>query len=746
VTRRLLLRLGFLAACTAPLAAQGPKAPFTAADMLDLTTWSIGDLTRDGAWLAVTEAPRRNQLGGNFHRDTDPTYVRESTARVWVIETATGRRTAVFPDARTVRGTTWSPDGERLAMLVYQDPAFQPMIWDRRTGRVTPVRVPAGRYVAENSELRWTEDGGRLLFSLRTEAWRRDAAAQFDSLVRGPIAVQASSDSFLSWEALRRRSNQRSVVAWDTRASRVEELLPEAMLASWAVSQDGTTLTWNEDITRKTDYDNIFGAEARLKARRPGAEPSTIFPSLRGISVTWAPDGRRYAWIREGRIYLASVDDTTSRQVAGPTGTDRPAAGDSAAARARARERFSVVRFNEDGSELIVSNSEGLWFLNPQSGAREMFLPTDTAATAPRYAVLAWPGAGRQVFLSYASRTAWDRGIMRYDRESRRLEPVVRDGRQYSGLRFSRDGQVAILSIAESNRPADLFVSRDGLRTTSRLVEANPQLGGKALGTTRLLEYLDADGRRQYGVAHLPAGHREGMRYPTVFIIYETYFDDSFDATAALLNSAGYLVVKPSVTFETGYPWEAWLKGVNAAATHVVQLGIADSTRMGVQGTSYGGYATNLLITRTNRFKAAINISGKVDIISFYTDSPRLGVRNIHAAEKSQDRLGATLWEAPLKYIEHSAVMYADRIRTPLLLMTGDQDHNVPADNSREMYYALRRLGRTVTWVNYMNGGHGVPMTTESDFMDFHNRMINWYAKYLAAPGSGAAATTSNLP
>lgn len=124
-------------------------------------------------------------------------------------------------------------------------------------------------------------------------------------------------------------------------------------------------------------------------------------------------------------------------------------------------------------------------------------------------------------------------------------------------------------------------------------------------------------------------------------------------------------------------------------------------------------------------------MSGKVDIISFYTDSPRLGVRNIHAAEKSQDRIGATLWQAPQKYIEHSAIMFADRIKTPLLLMTGGEDHNVPAINTREMYYALRRLGKTVTWANYANGGHGVPNTTESDFIDYHQRVLDWYAKYL---------------
>ena len=117
------------------------------------------------------------------------------------------------------------------------------------------------------------------------------------------------------------------------------------------------------------------------------------------------------------------------------------------------------------------------------------------------------------------------------------------------------------------------------------------------------------------------------------------------------------------------------MKGVTSAANKLIEMGIADSSKLGVHGTSYGGYATNLLITQTNRFKAAINVSGKVDIISFYTDSPRLGVRNVHAAEKSQNRLGATLWQQPQKYVAHSAIMFADRITTPLRTRTRSSCH-----------------------------------------------------------------------
>jgi dipeptidyl aminopeptidase/acylaminoacyl peptidase len=227
-----------------------------------------------------------------------------------------------------------------------------------------------------------------------------------------------------------------------------------------------------------------------------------------------------------------------------------------------------------------------------------------------------------------------------------------------------------------------------------------------------------------------------------VFNVYEEYFDDTFDATTNVLTANGYVVVRPAVGFDVGYPGEAWLKGVTAAANRLIDMGVADSARLGVHGTSYGGYATNLLITQTRRFKAAINISGKVDVISFYTDSPRLGVRNVHAAEKSQDRLGATLWQQPQKYVQHSAVMFADRIQTPLLLVTGGEDHNVPAKNSSEMFYALRRLGKEVEWVNYTNGGHGTPSTNAEEFADFHRRVLGWYDRFLkpAAPATPTAS------
>jgi dipeptidyl aminopeptidase/acylaminoacyl peptidase len=284
--------------------------------------------------------------------------------------------------------------------------------------------------------------------------------------------------------------------------------------------------------------------------------------------------------------------------------------------------------------------------------------------------------------------------------------------------------------MSDGDRPAELYVARGDFASATRLTDLNPWLSAKALPRSELVAYRDSDGKLLHGVLRYPIGYVKGTAYPTIFEIYETFFDNGFNGRAAFLTSHGYAVFHPSVNLVTGRPGEAWVKGVTSAANRLIEMGIADPDRLGVHGTSYGGYATALLITQTNRFKAAINISGKVNMVSFYTDSPRLGVRNTHAPEKSQDRIGGTLWEYPERYLEHSAILRADRIETPLLCITGDQDPNVPASQSREMYYALRRLGKEVEWVRYVNGGHRPPNSV-AESVDFEQRILAWYDKYL---------------
>jgi dipeptidyl aminopeptidase/acylaminoacyl peptidase len=737
-TARLLrtaaIRLALALAATASpsmLGAQGAvastaaSAALTPADLLDVRTVSAGDYSPDGRWLVVRLARRGEGLGFVAARDGDPSYTRPAPARLLLVNTATGDTTAIPGAPRTIGALAWSARSERLAIAT-RDTVPQLLIWEVATRKLR-VQSLSGARLAENSDLSWTDDG-RIVVAIRERQWLNEVQARFDSLVRGPISVQVGTEPFLAWDVLRRLGTRAIVVALTPASARLDTLIPASHITSWSASANGQRISWREDRNAKTNYDGGPANESRLLTRvligSPRDSVRVVFPSLRGVTVMQAIDSDRYAFARDGAIYVASLSDTTPRRVAGPAPRVR---GDSA--RGNDEERFSLAGISPAGDAVVVSSRTGLHLIRVANGTRRTIGAVTDTIRGPRVALADWSRDGRILLVSTASRSTWNRALIRVNLTTDAIDTLVRDGRLYGAPKLSPDGARVAVTIGENGHPPDLWLGDVVGFALKRVVESNPQLASRALPSTKLVAYLDADGRTQFGVLTLPA--EGGRALPTVFSVYEDFFDDSFDATTMLLASRGYAVMKPSVTFETGYPGEAWLKGVTASANKLIEMGVADSSRLGVHGTSYGGYATNLLITQTHRFKAAINISGKVDLVSFYTDSPRLGVRNVNAAEKTQDRIGATMWEQPQKYVQHSAVMFADRIKTPLLLVTGGEDHNVPAINTREMYFALRRLGKPVEWVNYTNGGHGIPMTNAAEFADWHNRLLGWYDRYL---------------
>src|SRR5206468_3251747 len=153
--------------------AQTPAAPqqqssravspvFTADDALELNTTSIADMSEDGRWLALTQALRRDSYGNDYRHDGDPTYVHATPVRLWSVDARTGQRTPVFADKRAVRAVRWSPDGSQLAFLMWNGDVYEPAVWTRATGKLTTLKLPAGKYVAETSDLRWNGAGTEL--------------------------------------------------------------------------------------------------------------------------------------------------------------------------------------------------------------------------------------------------------------------------------------------------------------------------------------------------------------------------------------------------------------------------------------------------------------------------------------------------------------------------------------------------------------------------------------------------------
>jgi dipeptidyl aminopeptidase/acylaminoacyl peptidase len=726
-------------AALALTAADRPAAqslePFTAADMLKVATANILDLTEDGRRVAIGVRKLEDNAETDHRRYGDPTYVASSMVELQIIDTRSGAIDRPFKQLMNIRQSAWTRDGARLALLTAAEtreqlPVVTAWVWDAERRVLSEVPRKSDVAIAANSELTWTPDGARLVVALRDPAEDRAAQATFKNLVAGPVVVHTSKDAFLEWDALRRADRLRALGEVDARTGDARRLLAPTKITDYQVSRDGAFITFREDATEKTDYDVISGTQNHLKILTAGQPAPRVLADAKDLKTTnprWSDDGRLFAWADKGEVFVQSVDDAKPRSL-----TPKPPKPTETKGEAEAAESFSAGPFSRDGAKIVLTSRKGWYVASVADGAREKVFTLDdkNEERNPRISILGWTPAGDALLVQYSEPDRWDRGVMSLNLATRSLSPLVRDRNLYQSVRYSRDGSTVVYALSDGDRPADLYVADALFRTPRKLTDLNPWMARKALPASELVTYRDADGKTLHGVLRYPIGYQKGRKYPTVFEIYETFFDNGFNGRAAFLANHGYAVFHPSVNLVVGRPGESWAKGVTAAANRLIDLGIADPDRLGVHGTSYGGYATVLLLTETDRFKAAINISGKVNMISFYTDSPRLGVRNTHAPEKSQDRIGGTLWEYPERYLEHSAIMRADRIKTPLLNITGDQDPNVPASQSREIYYALRRLGREVEWVRYVNGGHRPPNSV-NESIDFENRILGWYDKYL---------------
>jgi dipeptidyl aminopeptidase/acylaminoacyl peptidase len=724
--------------------AAAQTTPFTAEDILTVASINVLDVSEDGRWVAASVRRPLDNETTDHRRFGDPTYLAPARVALRIIDTASGATETPFKDLVNVRDAKWSRDGGSLGVLIAREPeraddspATDLFVWSTATRTLRELRLDGAHRVALNSTINWTPDGRALVLALRDPALDREARASFKAVTEGPIVVHRSSAPFLEWDALRRSDRTRTIALVDAASGAVRTLVPQGRFTSFQAARGGTFLTLMQDVTAKTDYDAIGGTDNELKyVDLRSGDTRVVLPAkdLKGLQLRWSYDGRMFAYAKRGEIFVQSVEATeprslTPRPAKKEEPADKPPAPDEDAS--RGEESFSPVSFSRDGTRLLATSRKGWYVLPVAGGGRELIVPfAEEEDRNPRISAIDWAPDGSAIYATWSERDRWERGIVRIDVARKTVTPLVKDARLYAGVSLSRDGNRFVFTMADGDRPADLYTADTSFSRTTRLSDVNPWLAGKALPRSELIGYRDVDGKQLYGVLRYPVGYEKGRSYPVVFEIYETFFDNGFNGRAAFLTNHGYAVFHPSVNLVVGRPGEAWVKGVTSAANRLIDLGIADPERLGVHGTSYGGYATALLITQTDRFKAAINISGKVDMVSFYTDSPRLGVRNTHAPEKSQDRIGGTLWEYPERYLEHSAVLRADRVKTPLLNITGDQDPNVPASQSREMYYALRRLGKEVEWVRYVNGGHRPP-NSNAEAIDFEQRILAWYDKYL---------------
>ena len=723
-----ILLAGILLLIHQPAAAQELK-PFTPDEMLEVENTNITGVTDDGQFVAVSSSSSRDRLGIDHFSFGDPTYVQQRTSRLYVLNTENGKQNEVTDGPTVIQNSAWSPDNKTLAVIMMDDQRVTLRMYDANRDRLREFNPKTDLEIASNTDLNWTPDGTGLILSLRADGWRTKADSMYTAINDGPIVIQNSENDFLAWDRVWMQ-NEQSVLAMVTIDSReVTELTDEVMIESLNIPDDGSFVAVTQEFPLKTNYTRSDDASESMMVTisldDPSLRDTLITRTEKPLNLDWDPDGTTWAWSDSGKIFIRHIADSAGTEIT----ADRYEFVEEDDTTSL---EFSFSRWSQSGESMLFRSDKGYHHIDTSGTDMELvFQFPEDEKSEPRLNLMHWSDDDRYLYFTSSARDEWQRGMVRYDIEAQEMETLLIDDQLYSDWNFAEDADVLTFERAEGNYPYEVYVSNYELGDLRRMTEFNEWLSDYKIPDTELIQYMDVDGDTLSGVLYYPANYEEGTQYPLIAYIYEDFFDNTFNSLANVLANRDYFVLRPSVDLEPGYPGEGWVKGVTTAINKLMERGLVDGSKLGVEGISYGGYGANLLITQTDRFAAAINNSGKVNMISFLGDSPKIGTRNYSAAEVGQDRIGQTFWEAPDKYVTHSAVFFADRITTPLLILSGEGDWNVPADNQREMYYALRRLDKPVKWVNYMDAGHGAGLAgTEEDFYHQWETVFNWYEEH----------------
>jgi dipeptidyl aminopeptidase/acylaminoacyl peptidase len=327
-----------------------------------------------------------------------------------------------------------------------------------------------------------------------------------------------------------------------------------------------------------------------------------------------------------------------------------------------------------------------------------------------------------------------------------RLEPgaapklLVMGACRYGIPTKAKDADVYLVTVQSFTRPPDYFATTD-FHELKQVTDTNPRVADFNWGSTELVNYTSIDGVKLSGVLVKPENFDPSKKYPMVVYIYERLTDTIHTFRPPVVRggqvinptfyaSNGYLVLMPDIAYKVGAPGQSAIKCVLPAIQAVVEKGFVDEKAIGINGQSWGGYQIAYMVTQTDRFKAAVAGAPVSNMVSAY-DGIRwgTGLTRQFQYEWTQSRIGATLWQAPMKYIENSPVFMADRVKTPLLMIHNDQDDAVPWYQGIEYYLALRRLGKECYLLNYNGQPHN--LTNRAAARDFAARMFQFFEHHL---------------
>jgi len=681
-------RFACVLACASALAATDARAQgLQSADLLKLRSVTAVELSPDATRVAYIV--ENNDGAGRPY------------GQLWVMTLADGRAVRFGGEKETSSNPAWSPDGQWIA---YQGRSGE------KTGLVVARADGSGaRFIAE-----MTGTNAPLPGSGSTIAWSPDSKRiAFVSSVPGPETAAATGDPVVITRYLYKPDAAEGLTHFnDNRRLHVFV----ADLASSRVDQ----------ITQGTHYEHSIGwspkGELLYLSNHDEDDDEFFNYDMFAIEVGGSAAPRR----------LSATESNEYRPIWSPDG---------------ATIAFEATKRGLTDRETTMEDTH-VWVMKADGSGRRELGTIDNRQGPPQ-----WAPDGSAVYF-----TVQERGQVRLYRvpvSGGKPEAVVA-GRGAVGS-FSIAKNTIAYTLATATDLPQLYVATIGADTrvgpytgrrggpacppagACRLTDLNAGvLGGKRLGEVEAFTFISNDNKFEVeAFLTKPVGLSESAKYPLIVNIHggpHGQQGPAFNFKNQVYAARGWATLMVNYRGSTGYrqafadavfadqngnEGQDVLYGVSAAIRRYPWI---DRTRLGVEGTSYGGQLSTWLITQTNMFKAAIPTAAITNIISYnYMTYYNQYEAMTWGVYPHQGNLMDTL-------LQRSALRHVANAHTPTMLMHGENDNDVPIAEAEQFYVALKDVGTEAVMVRYPREGHGIRESRH--VVDAIDRSIRWYEQH----------------
>lgn len=657
------------------------------------------------------------------------------------------------------KGLSVSEDGMQSAFLVDTDTTKAQIrfykLYHWKTGNTsaqlldveTSLGIPQNWIVSENYTPLFSKDGNNLFFGSAPKPIVQDTTLLIEEIVS--VEIWHGEDPYIYPQQNRQLAGEkrRSYLASINLSSKELMQLADAEVPSIDLGDEGnsaiflgeTNVPYRKAITWEGSSSNdLYVYNSKDKSRKKIATQvkgnASLSPKANFVYWFSLPDTAWFSYsVATDRIVKLAPDIKVALADEEDDHPDYPSS-------------YGSAGWTTNDQQFIVYDRYDLWALDPENkktpvnltkiGRQEKIVFRNVRLDFEQR----FFDPAQELLLSAFNETTKASGYYKLSLKDGKLTKLLMDNYRFSGIVKAKQADKILFTRESFREFPDVWASDLNLSAPKKISDSNPQMKNYFWGNVELVNWTSLDNIPLQGLLYKPEGFDPKKKYPMIVYFYEKESDNLHGYThptplRSTINrstyvSDGYLVFVPDIVYKVGFPGESAMNCIMPGVTQLISKGFVDEKNIGIQGHSWGGYQTAYMVTRTDLFKAGEAGAIVANMISAYGGIRwESGLSRMFQYEHSQSRIGGSLWEKPMHYIENSPIFFADKIKTPLLLLHNDADGAVPWYQGIEMYMALRRLNKPVWMLNY-NGEPHWPVKRENR-MDFQIRMKQFFDYYL---------------